>query len=140
MDKVNKPKKQFPCPHCSEKPFTTLQNLKRHITRKHPAISETIQESDDVSVLSTDTTIISINYQSDNEPEIPQPLPSQEELIEIMNKYEKYQHLFPAIKRQMKWQEANCNVDMHFYLRKHTIGMRYNLYKISLLKCDSPIN
>jgi len=136
MDKF---KKSFQCAHCNDKPFTTKQNLKRHVSRKHKDIN---QESDDVSVLSTDTTIVSVNYQSDNEPEIeiPDPLPSREELIEIMNKYEKYQHLFPAIKRQMKWQEANCNVDMHFYFKKHTIGMRYNLYKISLLKRDSPIN
>lgn len=109
---------------------------------------------DNISVLSTDTTIISINYQSDNEPEIeiphspigglnPQtgkPLPSREELIEIMNKYEKYQHLFPAIKRQMKWQEANRNIDMQFYIRRHNTKMKYILFKIALLKCDSPIN
>jgi hypothetical protein len=124
MDKI---KKQFPCPYCSEKPFTTLQNLKRHITRKHSNISETI-ENDNVSVLS-DNTIISINYQSDNDvPDIsqPDPLPSREELIDIMNKYEKYQHLFPAIKKQMKWDEYNSKVDIN--LCKHTFSV--NMYRI----------
>jgi len=93
-------------------------------------ISETI-EDDNISVLSTDTTIVSINYQSDSETEIidipkPEPIPSREELIDIMNKYEKYKHLFPAIKRQIKWDEYNSKVDMNFF--KHTFSV--NMYRI----------
>ena len=145
MDKINKPKKQFPCSYCNEKPFTTLQNLKRHITRKHPNISETKQESDNdnISVLSTDTTIIPINYQSETEePKIeipkPEPIPGDEYLITLIREYEKYQHLFPAIKRQMKWNENNATIDLHYHLRKHNKNMVYLMVDIRDVKL--PIN
>jgi hypothetical protein len=131
MDK-DKLKKQFPCPYCSEKPFTTKQNLQRHCLRKHSNISETV-EDDNISVLSTDTTIISINYQSDNDvPEIqkPEPIPPREELIDIMNKYEKYQHLFPAIKRQIKWDEYNSKVDINYHRSKWDKNMVYLMVDI----------
>lgn len=124
MDKSDKPKKTFPCEICSEI-FTTLQNKKRHISRKHKDIDLTCQD-DNISVLSESTK--SETYLLEV-PDIPQPdlIPSQEELIDIMNKYEKYQHLFPAIKRQMKWNENNSNVDMNYHLRKHNHRMTYIL-------------
>ena len=53
-----------------------------------------------------------------------------------MNDYEKYQHLFPAIKKEIKWEEANRNVDMEFHLRKHTRKFTYILFKINLLRCN----
>jgi len=123
MDKSDKPKKTFPCEICSEI-FTTLQNKKRHISRKHKDIDLTCQD-DNISVLSESTK--SETYLLEV-PDIPQPdlIPSQEELIDIMNKYEKYQHLFPAIKRQMKWNENNRKVDIN--LCKHTFSV--NMYRI----------
>ena len=134
MDKVTKPKKQFPCEYCGEI-FSTKQNLQRHISRKH----KDIEQQDDVSVMSDSTKSETnpMEYLLDT-PDIPQtcqePIPSREELIDIMNKYEKYQHLFPAIKREIKWDENNRNVDMEFHLRKHTRKFTYILFKINLFQ------
>jgi hypothetical protein len=142
---MDKPKKSFPCTHCFEKPFTTLQNLKRHITRKHKDIDLIQQETerDDVSVLSTNTTIISINYLSDNDIEEPEPqpheprpyepIPSDEYLINLRNEYIKYQHLYTGIDNRIKWNANNINVNMDFHRQRHTLKMRYILFKIALL-------
>jgi hypothetical protein len=144
MDK-DKLKKQFFCEYCSEI-FTTKQNLQRHITRKHKNIEQ--QQDDNISVLSTDTTIISINYQSETEhscaerndvPEIPKPesIPSDEYLINLRNEYMKYQHLYKNLDKKMKWDKNNEFIDMNFYHQKHVTKMRYILFKIALLKCNT---
>jgi hypothetical protein len=133
---MDKPKKSFQCPHCLEKPFTTLQNLKRHITRKHKDIFETKQEIeiDNISILSNDTTIISINYQSDNDEVLeiikPDSTPSREELIDIRNKYMKYQHLYEKIDKEIRWDANNANVDLSYYEKKHSRKITYILTDI----------
>ena len=136
MDKSNdKPKKSFQCIHCNEKPFTTLQNLKRHISRKHQNIDnpQTTTHDDNVSVLS-DNTIISINYQSDTEEIIeipkPDPIPSDEYLINLRNEYMKYQYLYTGIDNRIKWNANNTDVNMDFHLRNHTRKFTYILTDI----------
>ena len=122
MDKL---KKSFHCEYCPEI-FSTKQNKNRHITRKHKPERT---DEDNISVLSqsTESEENPMEYLLDeNLNPQPDPIPSQEELIDIMNKYEKYQHLFPAIKRQMKWNVNNINVDMN--LCKHTFSV--NMYRI----------
>jgi hypothetical protein len=137
MDK--KDKKSFQCEYCSEV-FSTKQNKNRHILRKHKDIDLTQQTSqDDDSILSDNTTpeeltIVSINYQSDNEEPIPNP--SDEYLIHLRNEYMKYEHLYRGLDNRMRWQKSNANIDMNFYLRKHNTKMKYILFKIALLNCN----
>jgi hypothetical protein len=63
------------------------------------------------------------------EPEF-EPIPGNEYLITLIRECEKYQHLFPAIKRQMKWNENNIRVDLDYHLRKHNYRMTYLLVDI----------
>jgi hypothetical protein len=139
MDKKESIRK-FQCIHCDEKPFTTKANMIRHISRKHKNIDLTQQQQpdDNISVLSTDTPIISVNYQSDTETDSfigglsPQTgkqetLPSDEYLFNLINEYEKYKHLFPAIHKKLKWNENNSNIDLNYHLRKHNHKFTYIL-------------
>jgi hypothetical protein len=143
MDKIND-KKKFQCPECGEC-FSTKQNLKRHITRKHKevvfetvvegpvmTVNELIETDPLISIILDDRGVVS-------EPQ-PEPIPGDEYLITLIRECEKYQHLFPAIKRQMKWNKNNIGLDMDYYKQRHILKMRFILYKISLLKCNSPIN
>jgi hypothetical protein len=145
MDK-SPDKYKFPCPACSEC-FTTKQNLRRHITRKHKemvwesvvesppmTVNELIETNSLVSIILDDRgvpDIVSVNYQSDTENE---PIPDDKYLTTLVRECDKYQHLFPAIRRQMKWDENNSNVDLNYHLRKHNHKMTYLLVDIRDVK------
>lgn len=141
MDKIND-KKKFICPECGEC-FTTKQNLRRHITRKHKElVFETVVEGPVMTVneLIETEPLVSIILDSDSsiggrsqersvqnpQTSKPEPIPGDEYLITLIRECEKYQHLFPAIKRQMKWNENNRKVDIN--LCKHTFSV--NMYRI----------
>ena len=123
--------RKFKCEHCEEC-FTTKQNLQRHISRKHKDIdlSQTTVHDDNVSVLSTDTTIVSVNYQSDNDSPEPDPIPSDEYLINLINEYEKYKHLFPSLHKKLNWEKNNIDVDLSYHEKKHNHKMVYILTDI----------
>lgn len=142
MDNLtDKPKKPFQCPECGEC-FTTKQNLRRHITRKHKEmVLETVVESPPMTVnelIETDPLISIVlddrGVVSDSEPDL---IPGDEYLIHLRNEYNKYKHLYTGIDNRLKWHQANFNIDMGFYLRRHNTKMKYILFKISLLKCNS---
>ena len=115
---------------------------KRGFGKVRENISETKQETDNdnISVLSTDTTIVSVNYQSDTEEIIeipkPDPIPSDEYLINLRNEYTKYQYLYTGIDNRIKWNANNTDVNMDFHRQRHTIKMRYILFKIALLNTN----
>ena len=151
MDKINDKQpivRKFQCIHCDEKPFTTKANMLRHISRKHKNIENELEVTDNVSVLSgstksetnpmdyildvPDSPIGSLSPQ-------PDPIPSDDYLLTLIQEYEKYQHLFPAIKRRMKWNENNSNVDLNYHLRKHNHKFTYILTDIKDLYAV-PIN
>ena len=149
-DNMDKPKKTFPCEICSEI-FTTKQNLQRHQSRKHTNISETIQD-DNISVLSESTKSETNPMDSPiggfersvlaNDPQTgkylldvpdvpkPEPIPSDEYLINLRNEYMKYQHLYTGIDNRIKWNENNSNVDLNYHLRKHNHKFTYILTDI----------
>ena len=139
---VEKPKKSFICPECGEC-FTTKQNLRRHITRKHKdVVFETVVEGPVMTVnelIETEPLVSIILDDRGVVPESePEPIPGDEYLITLIRESEKYQHLFPAIKRQMKWNENNSNVDMNYHLRKHNKNMVYLMVDVRDAKL--PIN
>jgi hypothetical protein len=142
MDKIND-KRKFPCEYCCDI-FTTLQNKKRHISRKHKGIDLIQQQeadNDNISVLS-DNVIVSVNYQSeiDEQHEIKQiaTIPDDEYLLHIISEYEKYEYLFPTLYKKIKWNKNNADVDMIYHLRKHNHKMTYLLVDIRDAKL--PIN
>jgi hypothetical protein len=117
---------------------------------------ETIVQSeteldDNISVLSTDTTIVSINYQSDTEMEIidiPKPdssigglspktgnaIPSDEYLINLRNEYMKYQHLYEKLDKKLQWDANNANVDLLYFKIKHSLKFTYILVDLRDVK------
>jgi hypothetical protein len=132
---TDKPKRTFQCPECGEH-LTTKQNLRRHCLRKHKeTVWESVVESPPITVnelIETDP-LVSIILDDRGQPETdpqPEPIPGNEYLITLIRECEKYQHLFPAIKRQMKWNENNSNVDLDYHLRKHNYRMTYLLVDI----------
>lgn len=147
MDKIND-KKKFQCPECGEC-FSTKQNLRRHITRKHKedvwetvvdsppmTVNELIDSDPLVSIILDDRgvpDIISVNYQSETETE---PIPNDAYLIHLRNEYNKYNHLYRSIDNHIKWQKSNRNIDMDYYVRRHNTKMKYILFKIALLNCN----
>jgi hypothetical protein len=137
---TDKPKKSFICPECGEH-LTTKQNLKRHCLRKHKeTVWETVVESPPITLNETEAgglppTLIEndplVSIMLDDrgfvsETQELQPIPGDDYLITLIQECEKYQHLFPAIKRQMKWNKNNSNVDIN--LCKHTFSV--NMYRI----------
>jgi hypothetical protein len=130
MDNLtDKPKKSFICPECGEH-LTTKQNLRRHITRKHKElVFETVVEGPVMTLnelIETDPLISIVLDDRGIEPQPqPDPIPGDEYLITLIREYEKYQHLFPAIKRQMKWNETNIGVDLEYHKQKHNKNMVY---------------
>jgi hypothetical protein len=152
MDKSND-KKKFVCPECGEC-FTTKQNLRRHITRKHKDIVfETVVEGPVMTLneteagglpptlIETDPLISIVLDDRGIEPQPqPEPIPSDDYLIHLRNEYNKYKHLYTSIDNRIRWEEANRNIDMGYHKQRHILKMRFILYKISLLKCNSPIN
>lgn len=149
MDNLtDKPKKSFICPECGEH-LTTKQNLRRHITRKHKelvwetvvesppmTVNELIETDPLISIVLDDRGVVSEPDSSiggfersvlANGPQTskPEPIPGDDYLITLIRECEKYQHLFPAIKRQMKWNENNSSIDMNYHLRKHNKNMVY---------------
>lgn len=141
---------EFRCPECGNC-FNTKQGLRRHISFKHKELVwETVVESPPMTVnelIETDPLISIVLDDRGIEPETQtgKPLPGDETeagvppptyLITLIREYEKYQHLFPAIKRRMKWEEANRYIDMDFYIRRHNTKMKYILFKIALLNSN----
>ena len=119
---MDKPKKTFSCPHCSEKPFTTKANMIRHISRKHKNIENELEVNDNVSVLSESTKSESnpMDYILDV-PDSPQPdpIPSDEYLLTLRNEYKKYEYLYEKIDRKERWIKNNRDIDMIRYYQKH---------------------
>lgn len=141
MDKINDKKesiRKFQCVHCNEKPFTTKQNMLRHITKKHKNVFET--EAGDMlnEYLETQMTetIVSINYQSDVDEE---PTPRDEYLIHLRNEYMKYQHLYTGIDNRIKWNKNNTDVDFERYKSIFWKRMSYIITDIKDLYAK-PIN
>lgn len=135
---MDKPKKSFQCEYCSEKPFTTLQNKKRHQSRKHKDIQHQ-DDNDNVSVLSDSTKSETnpMDYILDvpDSPQ-PEPIPGDEYLIHLRKEYNKYEHLYTGIDNRLKWEKVNRDIDMDFYVRRHNTRMKYILFKIALLNCN----
>lgn len=136
--------RKFQCVHCDEKPFTTKQNLLRHITRKHKNVFETEAgvNTPNIDMLNeyletqmTDNIIESVNYQSDND----DPIPRDEYLIHLRNEYMKYQHLYTGLDNRMKWDKNNSNVDFERYKSIFWKRMSYILTDIKDLYAK-PIN
>jgi hypothetical protein len=127
--------RRFQCPHCSEKPFTTKANMLRHITRKHKDVFETEAGINNDNPPIETPTIDMLDEYLETVPSCiePEPLPGDEYLITLIRECEKYQHLFPAIKRQMKWNENNATIDLHYHLRKHNKNMVYLM--VDILRC-----
>lgn len=137
---MDKPKKSFQCEYCSEKPFTTLQNKKRHQSRKHKDIQH---QDDNVSVLSdystkSEETVINPTEYILDVPIItkPEPIPNDAYLIHLRKEYNKYEHLYTGIDNRLKWEKVNRDIDMDFYVRRHNTRMKYILFKINLLNCN----
>ena len=124
---MDKSKKSFHCEYCSEI-FSTKQNKNRHITRKHKPERT---EEDNISVLSqsTESEENPMEYLLDV-PDVPKPLPTDEYLINLRNEYMKYEHLYPALDKKMKWEKANVNVDLNYDLKKHSHKMTYILVDV----------
>lgn len=166
MEKINDKKessRKFQCVHCEEKPFTTKQNLLRHMTRKHKNVFETEagintalggsktppQANDSPPV---DSSIEGLSPQTSKTPNIdmlneyletqsetetePEPIPNDGYLIHLRNEYNKYKHLYTSIDNRIRWEKANSNIDMDFYVRRHNTKMKYILFKIALLNCN----
>jgi hypothetical protein len=127
--------RRFQCPHCSEKPFTTKANMLRHITRKHKDVFETEAGINNDNPPIETPNIDMLDEYLETVPSCiePEPLPGDEYLITLIRECEKYQHLFPAIKRQMKWNENNATIDLHYHLRKHNKNMVYLM--VDILRC-----
>ena len=116
MDKKITDKHKFPCPQCSEH-LTTLQNLKRHITRKHKDIDLTPQE-DNISVLS-ESTVSEVKSETVPEKETKMEIPTTTYLINLRNEYRKYEYLYEKIDRDERWIKNNRDIDMIRYYQKH---------------------
>jgi hypothetical protein len=129
---TDKPKRMFQCPECGEH-LTTKQNLRRHCLRKHKeTVWETVMESPPITINETIETDPLVSIMLDDrgfvsETQEIEPIPGDEYLITLIRECEKYQHLFPAIKRQMKWNKNNINVDLSYHLKKHNHKMTYIL-------------
>lgn len=114
---------------------------KRGMIQKVKSPRQEIEESDDISVLSDSSvseTKSEIKPTCSGVSNVPDPMrvPSDEYLINLRNEYKKYEYLYPALDKKIKWEEANCNVNMEFHLRKHTRKFTYILFKINLLRCN----
>lgn len=143
MDNLtDKPKKSFICPQCSEH-LTTLQNLKRHVMRKHKdVVFETVVEGPVMTVNELIETEPLVSIILDDRGVVPElepeqePIPGDDYLIHLRNEYKKYEHLYRGIDNRIRWEKANSNIDMDFYIRRHNTKMKYILFKIALLKSN----
>jgi hypothetical protein len=139
MDKSSD-KYKFQCPECGEC-FTTKQNLRRHITRKHKEVVwESVVEGPPTSVneLIETNSLVSITLDDRGVEPHPQlePIPGDDYLLHLRNEYNKYKHLYTSIDNRIRWNQANRNIDMEFYIRRHNTKMKYILFKINLLNAN----
>lgn len=124
MDKINDKKeiiRKFQCVHCEEKPFTTKQNLLRHMTRKHKNVFETEAGiNNDNPPIDTPNIDMLNEYleiqmnEVEKEPE-PEPIPNDAYLIHLRNEYKKYEHLYVGIDNRIRWNKNNADIDIERY-------------------------
>lgn len=141
MDKINDKQptvRKFQCVHCDEKPFTTKANMIRHQTRKHKDVFETEAGINNDNPPIETPSIDMLNEYLETVPSCfePEPIPGDDYLIHLRNEYNKYKHLYTSIDNRIRWEKANRDIDLNYYVKKHTLKMRYILYKISLLNCN----
>jgi hypothetical protein len=117
MDNLSdKLKKSFQCSECKEC-FTTKQNLRRHISRKHKEmVWESVVESPLMTVNELIETEPLISIVSVSQPE---PIPEKAFLIHLRNEYKKYEYLYEKIDREERWIKNNRDIDLIRYYQKH---------------------
>jgi hypothetical protein len=119
MDNLSdKLKKSFQCEECKEC-FTTKQNLRRHITRKHKEIVwETVVQSPPITVneLIETEPLDDRDVVSNSQPE---PTPQKDFLMHLRNEYKKYEYLYEKIDTQERWIKNNRDIDLIRYYQKH---------------------